>query len=176
MINAIWEYSYSLWTFRNGEVHGHTLAEAAARELEETKRGITAAFLEYEKDQFIVPSHIRSLFISKSLQQRLTLDIDSMHCWLRSFHEAKATQQESLRKYSEAAKSFFQPQRKREQQQHTTSVEHRSLKTLHSPVSDSLSDNATSTVTSSGYASSVTSRETSTPSIPSRVYMGSRRS
>ncbi len=35
-----------------------------------------------------------------------------MQCWLRSYREAKLTQQDITRKYAEASKKFFQPRHK----------------------------------------------------------------
>ncbi len=109
VITLIWEYSFSLWEHRNRVLHGHTLADAMARELEEVKNEITEAYNDYKHDHFIIPSHFSSLFTSRSLKQRLQLDMDSMQCWLCSFQEAKEIQQEAHRHYSESAKRFFQP-------------------------------------------------------------------
>ncbi len=63
------------------------------------------------KDQFIIPRHHSSLFTSKTLEQGVKQDIDSMKCWLRSYEEAVATQKEASRRCAEALKHFFKPRR-----------------------------------------------------------------
>jgi hypothetical protein len=71
MINLIWEYSQSIWDNRNKIVHGYTLEETKAKEVEAAQKAITMAYEEYDKDHFIIPSHLHYLFTSRSLTQRL---------------------------------------------------------------------------------------------------------
>ena len=93
-------------------MHGRTIEEQQAKEICKAQTEIKLAYEEYAKDPFHIPSHSRYLFTSRSLTQRLQLDIDSMQCWLRSYRETKLTQQDITRKYAEASKKFFQPRHK----------------------------------------------------------------
>jgi hypothetical protein len=111
MISILWDYTSSLREHRNGILHSHTIKETESRELEALQLQITTAYDEYSKDQFIIPSYLRSLFTSRSLQHKLKIDIDSKKCWLRSVWEAKATQEESNCRYAETAKTFFTPKK-----------------------------------------------------------------
>jgi hypothetical protein len=94
-----------------GWSYGHTMAEAAAREMAAIDTEIRSAYGEYKQDHFIIPRHLSSLFTSRSLEQRLLLDIDSKQCWLNSYTEAVARQQTVTHRYIESAKNFFQPRR-----------------------------------------------------------------
>jgi hypothetical protein len=58
----LWEYSLAVWDFRNGILHGHTLEEAAALEIDTATKEITEAYARYQKDPFIIPCHLSSLF------------------------------------------------------------------------------------------------------------------
>ncbi len=67
IIKTFWEYNLSIWEYRNGRLHGHTLEESGARELEAIKKQTTDAYEEYSKDHhFIIPRHLSSLFTSCS--------------------------------------------------------------------------------------------------------------
>ncbi len=101
-----------MWEFRNGILHGQTSQEIEARELAAIQKQIVAAYEEYNEDNFIVPRYLCSLFTTRSLQQRLAMDIDSMKSWLRSVTEAKATQEESTKRYALAAKTLFTPRKR----------------------------------------------------------------
>ena len=125
-----------MWEFRNGILHGQTSQEIEARELAAIQKQIVAAYEEYNEDNFIVPRYLCSLFTTHSLQQRLAMDIDSMKCWLRSVTEAKATQEESTKRYALAAKTFFTP-RKRSTKTETTTPprKHEDTSPISSPYS-----------------------------------------
>jgi hypothetical protein len=115
IIPILWDYSQAIWEYRNGVVHGRTIEEQAVLEITAVQTEMTFAYEEYAKDQLIIPSHSRHLFTSRSLTQRLQLDIDSMLCWLRSYREAKLSQQVATKCQTEAAKHFFQPKGKHQQ-------------------------------------------------------------
>jgi hypothetical protein len=115
IIPILWDYSQAIWEYRNGLVHGRTIEEQAALQVTAVQTEITLAYEEYAKDPFIIPSHSRHLFTSRSLTQRLQLDIDSMLCWLRSYRKAKLSQQDATKRQAEAAKHFFQTKGRQQQ-------------------------------------------------------------
>ncbi len=88
---------------------GKTFEETRAKEKALLYEEISAAYEAYSNNQFIIPRHLSSLFTSRSLQQRLSQDIDKMQCWIRSYKEGVAVQQENNKRYTESAKAFFLP-------------------------------------------------------------------
>jgi hypothetical protein len=80
IIPSLWEYTAALWEHRNGILHGHTIQVMETKELEAIRLQITAAYVKYSKDRFIISRYLSSLFTSWSLKQRLSRDIDSMKC------------------------------------------------------------------------------------------------
>jgi hypothetical protein len=117
LIQRILEYISSIWTFRNGVIHGHSLAEAQQKIMEGLQKDITTAYEAYQKDPFIVSHQLSSLF-HKPLQILLKKDKDSLTCWLRTYEEAVLHQQEFRRCQSEAAKNFFIPKSKQNTSRH----------------------------------------------------------
>jgi hypothetical protein len=111
LIKIILEYSFSLWDFRNGILHGLTTEDTAEKEFNSIATWIRTAYHTYQEDPFHIPSRWRSLFISRTLDQHLKQDIDTLNCWLRSYDEALASQRDSTLRHSEAAKNFFKPRR-----------------------------------------------------------------
>jgi hypothetical protein len=178
IIQILWDYTLSIWEYRNGVVHGTTIQEAKVKEMEAAQRAITLAYGEYTKDPFIIPSRLRYLFTSKSLAHRLHQDIDAMHCWIRSYTEAKLTQKKYQQRYAEAAKKFFQPKNKTQPPTDTknmevaTPVQQTSQDTESSNTSDSTISSKSSTTTSS----SSSSDEESEPNLPSSISVNTRRS
>ncbi len=96
LIQIILEYSSSLWEFRNGVLHSHTIEETAAKEFNSITTRIRTAYQTYQEDPFHVPSHWRSLFISRTLDQCLKQDLDMLYCWLSSYDEALAFQRDFI--------------------------------------------------------------------------------
>ena len=87
-INFLWKYMRTEWTYRNTVVHGSTAQEMA----DIIKKASTDKVREYygtyrTNPTFILPRH-QYLFTSRSLDQRLKLDIDSINCWIRSVEDA----------------------------------------------------------------------------------------
>jgi hypothetical protein len=111
LIHLILEYFFSLWEFRNGVMHGHTNEEIMVRESNAIASRIHLAYLNYQDDHFHVPNRWQSLFTSKTLDQQLKQDHDTLLCWLRSYDEAVALQRDSTQRFSDAAKTFFQPRK-----------------------------------------------------------------
>ncbi len=64
LISYTLKFSYSLWAFRNGIVHGHSLEEQEAKEREALCQEVRRAYEEYQRDKFIVPSNFCYLFLS----------------------------------------------------------------------------------------------------------------
>jgi hypothetical protein len=96
-----------LWELKNPELHGHSIAKQEANERDALINEIKAAYEAFDHDKFLVPHNFHFLFSSKSLQQRLNQDHNSLQFWIWSFKEAVATQQASNSRYTEAAKKLF---------------------------------------------------------------------
>jgi hypothetical protein len=109
LIKLLLDYSFSLWEFRNGALHGFTVDEAAAKEFNVIATRIRLAYQLFEDDPFHVPSRWHSLFTSRTIDQRLRQDYDTLQCWLRSYQEAVNLQLELTQQHSEAARIFFKP-------------------------------------------------------------------
>ncbi len=95
LISLILDFSFSLWDFRNGVLHGRTVTEQDAKKRETLINAITRAYDDYHQDRFIAPQNFRYPFSSKSLHQRIHQDHDSLQCWLWSYREAVETQRAS---------------------------------------------------------------------------------
>jgi hypothetical protein len=95
LISFVLDFSLSLWKFRNGVLHGHSVEEMESKERERLFQEIRAAYDAYHLDHFIIPDSSRHIFTSKTLKQILNRDHDSLQCWLRSYNDAVATQKAS---------------------------------------------------------------------------------
>lgn len=111
LISLILDFSFLLWEFKNGILRGRPVAEREANERETLNNEITKAYEAFHKDRFIVPHNFCYLFSSKSLQQKVLQDYDSLQCWLLSYREAVETQWASTNRYAEATKKVFLPQK-----------------------------------------------------------------
>jgi hypothetical protein len=69
IIPILWDYSQSIWEYRNGIVHGRTIEEQAALEIKAAQTEISLAYEEYTYNHFIIPNHSHHLFTSRSLTQ-----------------------------------------------------------------------------------------------------------
>jgi hypothetical protein len=108
LVLALWDYAVSLWKFRNGEVHGHTIEENKEKERSQLQKRVDIEFRLYQVDPFIVSPQFGYLFTKKSQRERENMDRDSIDCWLRSVEEAKKHQavfRQSLGKITK----FFKP-------------------------------------------------------------------
>ena len=87
-IQMIWKYTRSLWNHRNTVVHGSTDHEVTNKIRASIEGQVTSFYHKFnDSSHFILQRH-HYLFTSRTLQQRLHLDIDSINCWLRSVQEA----------------------------------------------------------------------------------------
>jgi len=93
VIILLLHYLQQLWTFRCGVVHGQTSEEFRQKQRACLLPQVQAAYEEYKKDPFHVPSHWRRLF-TRPLQTILLSDGDTLASWLRSY--SKAVQQQNL--------------------------------------------------------------------------------
>jgi hypothetical protein len=89
LILSIWNYSISLWKFRNGLVHGTTLEEQHKKVLTTLQNQVQEEYRLFQTDPFLVSPQYQSLFLRKSLEDRLQMGRDSLASWLRSVKEAK---------------------------------------------------------------------------------------
>ncbi len=88
-VSQLWKFTISLWAYRNTVVHGATDKEIADKIRAEITTKVTSLYTEYQANHnIILPKH-KYLFSSRTLEQRLWLDIGSLHCWLRSVDDAK---------------------------------------------------------------------------------------
>jgi hypothetical protein len=87
-INFLWKHIRSIWVYRNTVVHGSNDQGIAAK----IRKASTDKVREYYNTFRTAPTFIRTrhkyLFTSRSLDQRLKLDIDSLNCWIRSVEDA----------------------------------------------------------------------------------------
>ncbi len=109
LILKVWDYSISLWKFRNGIVHGTTKQENIEKCLAELRNKVSEKYAEYAKDPFIISPKFNSLFLKKSLEDRLKMSRDSLASWLRSVKEAEAYQGVFRASLTKAAKRFYHP-------------------------------------------------------------------
>jgi hypothetical protein len=91
LVTLLLNYSQQLWIFRCGVVHGHTTTDHRQRHREELQYNGRAAYEEYEKDPFCIPSEWRTLF-NRPVEMLLISDRDTLRSWLRSYTEARQQQ------------------------------------------------------------------------------------
>jgi hypothetical protein len=114
MIIKVWDYSISLWKFRNGIVHGTTKQENIEKCLAELRTKVSEKYAEYARDPFIISPKFNSLFLKKSLEDRLKMSRDSLSSWLRSVKEAEVYQGVFRESLVKAAKRFYNQQSRSE--------------------------------------------------------------
>jgi hypothetical protein len=109
VILSVWKFSRSLWSYRNIIVHGATDQEIATKirgTLDDQARSFYNTF--HTSPQFILPCH-HYLFTSRSLEQRLRLDFDSLSCWIRSVEDAQQALLHHNNQQRINASRFFAP-------------------------------------------------------------------
>jgi hypothetical protein len=109
LILKVWDYTISLWKFCNGIVHGTTKKENIEKCLAELWNKVSEKYAEYAKDQFIISPKFNSLFLKKSLEDRLKMSRDSLASWLLSVKEAEAYQGVFRASLAKAEKRFYHP-------------------------------------------------------------------
>jgi len=93
VVQLLLHYTQQLWIFRCSVVHGQTNEETRQKQRATLLPQVQAAYEEYKKDPFHVPSYWRTLF-TRPIQAFLLSDTDTLACWLRSYSEA--VQQQNL--------------------------------------------------------------------------------
>jgi hypothetical protein len=84
-----WKYTRLIWINRNHIVHRKTDQEIATKIRESIHAKVCHLYGTFQTTpNFILACH-HYLFTSRSLAQRLHLDIDSLQCWLRSVESAQ---------------------------------------------------------------------------------------
>ncbi len=90
-VKFLWKYTRSQWAYRNTVVHGATDQEMADKIKGKTIDKVKSLYTTFQSTpQFILPRH-HYLFTTRTLDQRLRLDIDSLNCWVRSVEDAIQT-------------------------------------------------------------------------------------
>jgi hypothetical protein len=108
-VSQLWKFTRSLWAYRNTVVHGATDKEIANKIRTEITTKVTSLYTEYQANHnIILPKH-KYLFSSRTLEQRLQLDIDSLHCWLRSVDDAKQALKHHDTQLRLTSARFFEP-------------------------------------------------------------------
>ncbi len=82
LITLQWEYTHSLWKYRNGIVYGHSTEDTKAKERRHLQEKVAAEYAEYTDDNFLISQNFRYLFTKKSLEERQAMDCDGIMCWL----------------------------------------------------------------------------------------------
>jgi hypothetical protein len=109
LILAVWDYAISIWRHRNEEVHGASIEESKHKKLIELRSLVEEEYQLYHEDPFIVSASHNSLFLKKSMEDRLKMGCDSLTAWLRSVREAKTYQKVFLASLQKESKRFFIP-------------------------------------------------------------------
>lgn len=105
-IELLLHYSHQLWLFRCGAVHGYNKEETRQKQRVTLLPQVQAAYEQYRKDPFHIPSHWRSLF-TRPINSFLTSDSDTLTCWLKSYSEAVQQQNLADLKQQKSSQSFF---------------------------------------------------------------------
>ncbi len=112
LVRALWEYSKTLWTYRNGVVHGATVEEEILRDREKLGQQVDDAFNQFQRDPFIVSPQFSFLFTKKSKDDRKRMDRDAISSWLRTVAEAMKHQEKFRESLTKLTARFFQPKSK----------------------------------------------------------------
>jgi hypothetical protein len=107
LISVILTYSSALWDSRNSTLHGRIIEEQRAKEVAAFSQEILKTYKAYKKDPFIIPRTLSPLFTSRTLQQRLSQDVDSMKCWLWPYKERILTQKLHIQQNIGSKKVFI---------------------------------------------------------------------
>jgi hypothetical protein len=113
VVRALWEYSKTLWTYRNGVVHGTTGEEEILRDREKLGQQVDDAFNQFQSVSFIVYSpQFSFLFTKKSKDDRKQMDRDAITSWLRTVAEAMKHQEKFRESLTKLSARFFKPKPK----------------------------------------------------------------
>jgi hypothetical protein len=105
----LWKYARSLWIHRNQVVHGKTDQEIAAKIRETSHNQVRDLYTQFQTNPTFILSCHHYLFTSRSLEQRLKMDIDSITCWLRSVEDAKRALEYHNTQLRLQSNTFFAP-------------------------------------------------------------------
>jgi len=108
LVTLLLNYSQQIWIFRCGVVHGHTTTDHRQRHREELQYNIRAAYEEYGKDPFCIPSEWRTLF-NRPVEMLLNSDRDTLRSWLRSYTEARQQQALFNLRQTLSIRNYFSP-------------------------------------------------------------------
>jgi hypothetical protein len=85
----LWQCTRFIWEHRNQVVHGTTNQEKAAKIKQSIDQQVRDLYSSFQNNPNFILTRHQYLFTSKSLEQRLKLDIDSITCWIRSVESAQ---------------------------------------------------------------------------------------
>jgi hypothetical protein len=108
-IACFWKYLRSEWAYRNTVVHGSNDQEMAEKIKKAATDKITDFYNTFRTTPNFILSRHRYLFTSRTLDQRLKLDIDSLNCWIRSVEDAIQALQHHNNQQRLQSDRFFAP-------------------------------------------------------------------
>ncbi len=108
-INCLWKYTRSLWGYRNTVIHGATDQEMAGKIREQTATKMRIFYSRFHTTPCFILQRHHYLFTSRTLQQRLKLDIDSMNCWIQSVEDAIQALRHHEQQQRDHSSRYFAP-------------------------------------------------------------------
>jgi hypothetical protein len=107
LIHYMWQYTSSIWMFRNQKVHGSNDEEAAAITMSKHHNIVKNLYNSfYDNPHILLPCH-QHLFPSRPLAQWLKLNIDSLTCWIPSVEITEQTLLQHSTLLKEQSQHFF---------------------------------------------------------------------
>jgi hypothetical protein len=107
LINALWQFTKSIWHHQNALVHGADAAASAQSILNGLRDRVRAHYHAYQECSGYVLARHQYLFMSRTLDQRLSVSYDYLNCWLRSVDEAWLALEIHISSQQSAARQFF---------------------------------------------------------------------
>jgi hypothetical protein len=95
LISSLWSYSKEIWDYRNAVVHGKTEAARKSKEMASLKQLVVRKYNEKDQDPHCIPCSRNHLFVNP-LEATLSMDRDTLVCWLASVNEAQLTATQRL--------------------------------------------------------------------------------
>jgi hypothetical protein len=109
LVKQLFTFSLAVWELRNGVLHGVTIEESRAIQLELAQEKVAQAYNRYYGDPNIIRGRDAYLFTKKSLTERCMADRDTLLQWLRSVEVAMGIQDSIRTKASKNAAKYFLP-------------------------------------------------------------------
>lgn len=105
LIKELWEFSKSVWTYRNSAVHGRTTEFTDSKEMINLHAEVDAAYTQYSEDPHYIIQSRRFLF-SRPKESVKALDRNSLKCWCLLAKEAELTTQQRTEHYKKTTAKY----------------------------------------------------------------------